>query len=156
MDWAHLQQDCLQRNADRYRTTKPEKKVWTLDKEMDRAVRVSNYSDDDPLPGVQPRTAVILRTWIDMEYSEDMIYAIRSMIMELSLHSGGEYAVTLLVDCKNAKLPSVYDTAALEEFSATHLPREFHGLAVFFNEEMLQDWYPDISVHTYRSSRCWF
>ena len=66
--------------------------------------------------------------------------------MELALLSGGEYEVILLVDAKNIELPHPTDKAGLDNLKKS-LPRELQDLAVFFNSEILKDWYPKIDVH---------
>jgi hypothetical protein len=160
VDWAQLQQECLQRNALRYSTTEPnEKSIWglykSLDPEMHKApppessLKHLEETRKAAQPKPKPRTGVILRSWIGMEYTENDLYNIRSMIMELSLYSGGEYEVILLVDCQDKQLPKEKDDAAWTAFKEKHLPQELRGLAVFFNNKMLKDWYPEIDVHVY-------
>lgn len=107
VDWAALQQSCLQRNADRYRTPNPKEKLWTLHKSHDvgddtkqaeEDSRTAMNGDNHAQSAFHPRTAVILRTWLDMKYTDDTIQMIRSMVMELSLLSGAEYEVVILID----------------------------------------------------------
>ncbi|KAJ5670293.1 uncharacterized protein N7477_005656 [Penicillium maclennaniae] len=64
------------------------------------------FNLSDPELGIQPRTAVIMRTWLSKRCMDDDLHFIRAMIMELALHSGGEYEVVLLVDCKDTELPN--------------------------------------------------
>lgn len=150
VNWATLLQDCLQRNADRYQTIEPrEKKIWTLDKRMDSSKDKSHRPDLRSRPGSLPRTAVILRSWLGMKYTENDLQNIRAMIMELSLYSGGEYEVILLVDCQGKSLPKPNNKAAIDRFKKKHLPKELRDMAVFFNKKILQSWYPSIDVHEY-------
>ncbi|KAJ6162648.1 Protein of unknown function DUF3405 [Penicillium chrysogenum] len=145
VDWAHLQYECLQRNSVRYRTQPSEGKIFALYKSLD-----SDVQPREPLNGtdkMQPRTAVILRSWIGMKYTENDLYHIRSMLMELSLYSGAEYELILLIDSQGKKLPKKDDHAAWKAFNAKHLPQELRSLAVWFNAEILKDWYPGIEVH---------
>lgn len=152
VNWATLQQDCLQRNADRYQHSNIREKTWTLHREQDKGTDEHRLSgektetDRNNTAIFNPRTAVVLRTWLDMEYTEDDLYYIRSIIMELSLLSGAEYEVILLVDAKNAELPYPTDKAGLDSLKKS-LPLELQDLAVFFNSKMLEDWYPKINVH---------
>lgn len=152
MNWATLQQDCLQRNADRYQPSNIRQKTSTLHKEQDKGTedhhwREKTETDRNRTSAIfKTRTAVVLRTWLDMEYTEDDLYYIRSIIMELALLSGGEYEVILLVDAKNIELPHPTDKAGLDNLKKS-LPRELQDLAVFFNSEILKDWYPKIDVH---------
>lgn len=148
MNWASLQQNCLQRNADRYRTADPqEKTIWTLDKQFEK--KIPSRPNRLLEPGVQPRNAVILRSWLGMKYTANDLHHIRPMVMELSLYSGGEYEVILFVDCQGKTLPGPRDTVAMESFKKRHLPAELREMAVVFNEKMLADWYPGIDTHVY-------
>lgn len=63
--------------------------------------------------------------------------------MELSLLSGAEYEVILLVDAKDTELPYPADLDSLKK----SLPLELRDLAVFFNSKILEDWYPMIGIH---------
>ncbi|KAJ5477610.1 Protein of unknown function DUF3405 [Penicillium desertorum] len=145
VDWDRLQYECLQRNSVRYRTPPSEGKIFALYKSLD-----SDVQSREPLNGTdkaQPQTAVILRSWIGMKYTENDLYHIRSMLMELSLYSGAEYELILLIDSQGKKLPKRNDHAAWKAFNAKHLPQELRSLAIWFNAEMLKDWYPGIEVH---------
>ncbi|CAI7613448.1 unnamed protein product [Penicillium crustosum] len=152
VNWANLQQDCLQRNADRYQPSDIREKTSTLHREQDKGTdkhhrreKAETYRNNTSA-SFKTRTAVVLRTWLDMEYTEDALYYIRSIIMELSLLSGAEYEVILLVDAKNIELPYPTDNVGLDNLKKS-LPRELQDLAVFFNAEILKDWYPKIDVH---------
>lgn len=69
------------------------------------------------------------------------------MVMELSLLSGAEYEVIILVDAKDQILPNPMDNAAMDSLKKVYLPEELRGLAVFFNTKLLGDWYPTIDAH---------
>ncbi|KAJ5782801.1 hypothetical protein N7457_004575 [Penicillium paradoxum] len=156
VNWATLQQGCLQRNADRYQPSSIRQKTLTLHKELDRepdngthphVLREEKIQMDQNTTGIfKPRTAVVLRTWLDMKYTENDLHYIRSIIMELSLLSGAEYEVVLMVDAKDAELPNPADKEGLNNLRQS-LPRELQDLAVFFNSKILEDWYPKIDVH---------
>ncbi|KAJ5968865.1 hypothetical protein N7501_005113 [Penicillium viridicatum] len=152
VNWATLQKDCLQRNADRYQPSDIRGKTSTLHREQDKGTdehprREQTGTDrNNTSASFKKRTAVVLRTWLDMEYTEDALYYIRSIIMELSLLSGAEYEVILLVDAKNTELPHPADKVGLDNLKMS-LPRELQDLAVFFNAEILKDWYAKINVH---------
>ncbi|KAJ5719675.1 hypothetical protein N7493_007253, partial [Penicillium malachiteum] len=150
LNWGTLQQECVERNAGRYRHLNPVDRITTLHHSHDSQTNHANSSktsQDTSQSNYHPRTAVILRTWIDKKYTPNDILFIRSMVMELSLHSGGEYEIILLVDSKDVELPEPGDKPGMEEFKKSHLPEELQDIAVFFNEKMLADWYPKIDVH---------
>ncbi|KAJ5936896.1 hypothetical protein N7466_003346 [Penicillium verhagenii] len=146
-----LQHDCLQRNAERYEQRDATKKGLTLDKIYDNNVTknasTSNAEEQSTGPDYHTRTAIILRSWINKVYTENDLHFIRSMVMELSLFSGAEYEVILLVDSTGTDLPDPTDKAGLDEFKNKHLPQDLHEIAVFFDEDMLAEWYPKIDVH---------
>ncbi|KAJ5901283.1 hypothetical protein N7504_007276 [Penicillium tannophilum] len=145
----NLQKDCLELNAERYHRHSPEKKALTLDKIHDVHENEDEPStlDDSFGPDYHLRTAVILRSWINKVYTPNDIHFIRSMVMELSLLSGAEYEVILLVDSTGSELPSPEDQEGMDQFKKDHLPEELQDIAVFFNEKILADWYPKIDVH---------
>lgn len=147
VDWASLQSECVQRNSIRYGELF-DRKITALYKSLDSHVETRESLNGSRV-SAQPRTAVILRSWLGMKYTENDLYHIRSMVMELSLYSGAEYELILLIDCQGEKLPKETDTAAWKAFEQKHLPSELRGLAVWFNEEMLNDWYPEIDIHVY-------
>lgn len=70
--------------------------------------------------------------------------------MELSLHSGGEYEVFLLVHVKNESIPIYTDDAeVMRQIKAQFIPSEFRDMAVLFNEKTLESWYPKVEEHRY-------
>ncbi|KAJ5503819.1 hypothetical protein N7463_006693 [Penicillium fimorum] len=145
VDWANLQSECLQRNSDRYRTQPSEERIVALYKSLDKDLKPREPLNETSK--IQSRTAVILRSWLGMKYTENDLYHIRSMIMELALYSGAEYELILMIDCQGEKLPKKSDNAAWKSFEEEHLPQELRNLAVWFNTDMLNDWYPAIDVH---------
>lgn len=149
VDWANLQQECLQSNSIQYRTEANKTKMTALYKSLDSDLQDFQEHLNETEITAEPRTAVILRSWLGMNYTENDLHHIRSMIMELSLYSGAEYELVLLIDCQGEELPEQTDTAAWKAFHEKHLPQELHGLAVWFNERMLNDWYPEIDIHVY-------
>lgn len=82
-----------------------------------------------------------------MKYTTNDIHNIRAMVMELSLLSGAEYEVIILVDANDQILPNPMDNVAMDSLKEEYLPEELRELAVFFNTKLLEDWYPTIDVH---------
>lgn len=153
VNWADLQTGCLRRNADRYPPSSLRGKTVTLHKEHEKATEEYRAESerlrtdrDNSFPTFNIRTAVVLRTWIDREYTEDDLHFIRSMITELSLLPGGEYEVILLVDAKDTELPHPGDRTSLDGLKK-YLPPELRDLTVFFNSEILETWYPKVPAH---------
>jgi hypothetical protein len=142
VDWKELQNQCLERNYARFPTTTPP---------FDNTprFRLRNQVKDDflkqGLGNGTGRIALILRTHDEYTYEEIDILNIRSLVTEVSLGSGGEYTVVLLVNIldKNKRIhksKANYDAA----FKAANIPREFHGITVLWDENLLDSWYPKI------------
>lgn len=73
------------------------------------------------------------------------------MIMELSLHSGAEYEVFILVHVKD-DTPIHTDEESVRRLKDKYIPSEFHDMAILFNDKMLETWYPNVMQHKYDSS----
>ena len=89
-----------------------------------------------------PRTAVVVRTWSDFHYTPEDILYLRSLISELSLQSGGEYVVHLLVHVKDVDLPIWSDEETYERVLHDSVPEEFRGLATLWSEKQMALMYP--------------
>jgi hypothetical protein len=100
-------------------------------------------------PQVKSRTAVLLRSTSDKNYTDNDLQNIRSLVTELSLRSGGEYTVYLLVDARNTDEPIWSDTR--EEALRVNVPKEFQGMAIVWNHAMMDRFYPksknDDTIH---------
>jgi hypothetical protein len=85
-----------------------------------------------------PRTAVVIRSWDDFEYREEDILHLRAMVSELSLGSGGEYDVHLLVQVKDeAKNPIWADDETYQKHLAESIPEEFRGMTTLWSETQM-------------------
>lgn len=85
-----------------------------------------------------PRTAVVIRSWDDFIYREEDIIHLRAMISELSLGSGGEYDVHLLVQVKDeAKHPIWADGNTYQEHLRESVPEEFQGITTLWSETQM-------------------
>ena len=102
-------------------------------------------------PRTQPRSAVIIRIWHQMEWTPNVMHYMRSVIQELSLHSGGEYEVFILVHVKD-DTPIYADSESVKHLKEAFIPPEFRDMVVFFNDQTLFEWYPNVPEHEYVSS----
>ena len=102
-----------------------------------------------------PRTAIVIRTWWDRRYStEDIIY-LRSMIVELSLLSGGEYTVHFLVHVRDDNIPIWADRKIYDRVLENSLPEEFQGMGFLWSERQMsliygglqESFFRDLPVH---------
>lgn len=83
-----------------------------------------------------------------MEWTTDLKQYIRSVIMELSLLTGAEYEVFLLVHVKNNEIQTdPNDEKAVRRLKESFVPAGFRDMAVLFNDKTLEAWYPEIEEH---------
>ena len=142
--WGQLQQECLARNKNRYDPSRQghDLNIWRSN---------GKTSDDGQEHGnsliFESRTAVIIRAWDSYNYMPNDLYNIRSMIVELSLRSGGKYEVFLLVHVKDADIPIFSDRATYDEVKKQHVPLELQDIAELFNLNLLKLWYPKVGEY---------
>ncbi|KAL8813174.1 MAG: hypothetical protein Q9223_007113, partial [Gallowayella weberi] len=108
-----------------------------------------------------PRTAILIRTWWDFHYTvEDIVY-LRSLIAELSLLSGGEFAVHFLVHVRDDNVPIWADKKIYDRILENALPPEFRGMGILWSERQMgliyggiqESFFRDLPVHgVYRST----
>ena len=108
-----------------------------------------------------PRTAFVIRTWHDFQYTEEDILYLRSLISELSIQSGGEYVVHFLIHVKDENLQIWSDEETYQNVLRKALPEEFQGMGTLWSEKLMSLVYPGLeetmmrglSVHgVYRST----
>ncbi|KAL9636773.1 MAG: hypothetical protein Q9164_002617 [Protoblastenia rupestris] len=111
--WGSFQDECVQKNAAMFGITADE----TLRSPLTTLGKMSQSATDTPLGDPswtrQPedgkryisRKAVLVRVHHLTEYVEEATYNLRSMITELTLQTGGEYVVYLLVEVEDAERP---------------------------------------------------
>ena len=152
MNWGSLQDECTQENKEQYapehsRPNFSKLELPSSDKSKSEQEKAGHKrrSDEKKNGGqvYRQRTAVVLRGWDSVKYTPELRESMRSMIHELSLETGGEYAVYLLVEIKNPSLPIWESEAAYNEALNSCVPPEFRSLTLLFNQALLEKWYPD-------------
>lgn len=104
---------------------------------------------------ILPRIAVVIRTWWDRLYSVEDILYLRSMIVELSLLSGGEYSVHFLVHVRDDNVPIWADKKIYDRVLENSLPEEFQGMGILWSERQMgliygglqESFFRDLPVH---------
>ena len=165
VNWGELQNKCLDKNAGRYKTGRaPEMRPGTelpfqsaADKAWleGRRVDAEKNDKDTRAPArtfLQSRTAILVRTWDNYEYQENDLLAIRSLITEASLLSGGEYQVFLFINVKrpddrDSELP-IWDNEDAYQYILEKLPEEFRSIAILWNEDVCRQWYASVGEHS--------
>ncbi len=102
-----------------------------------------------------PRIAIVIRTWWDRQYSEEDIVYLRSMIVELSLLSGGEYTIHFLVHVRDDNVPIWADKKIYDRVLENSLPKEFQGMGTLWSERQMsliygglqESFFRDLPVH---------
>lgn len=155
--WGTLQNDCLERNRGRYRpdTKSSVSKIpsTTLPAPAAAASAFSK-SPDTSASNLETRgsneqkyhhrTAVLIRAWTGYHYEENDITAIRAMISELSLQSGGEYQVYLFVHVKDKDIPIFENEAVYNRILKENVPEELQDIAILWSESIFPNWYPKV------------
>ncbi|CAI6295562.1 unnamed protein product [Periconia digitata] len=155
VQWGDLQNECLQRNKDRYRPdarSPTQKRVSTV---LPNAAAASSAFAPSPdtstgnvnsgntdQPKYHHRTAVLIRAWTGYEYEENDITAIRAMISELSLQSGGEYQVFLYVHVKDRNLKIFENPILYQQVLNENVPKELRSITILWSESIFPKWYP--------------
>ena len=166
--WGELQDDCLRRNEKRYQPearTPGVKKLSTMlpNTDPDPVSSISmpssidkdktKYTSEDSNENgnnitkenkYQRRTAVLIRAWTGYTYEANDLIAIRSLISELSLHSGAEYTVYLYVHVKDGNLPIFENATLYDEILRDNVPEELRDIAILWSEFVFPTWYPKI------------
>ncbi|KAF4584129.1 major facilitator superfamily transporter [Ophiocordyceps camponoti-floridani] len=102
----------------------------------------------------ETRTAVLLRSYTGRKYSDNDRQVIRSLVSELSLKTGGQYEVFLLVHSKDPNQRIFDDQEAYLSVLRDNVPAEFRGMTVLWNDEQVANIYTKLtddeerSVHT--------
>lgn len=92
----------------------------------------------------KPRTAILIRTWEGYEYKENDIQAIRALVTETSLLTGGEYQVFLFVNIKQREANIYDDERIYQDLLKRTVPKELRDIAILWTERVLEDWYPHV------------
>ncbi|GAM36080.1 hypothetical protein TCE0_018r04888 [Talaromyces pinophilus] len=137
VNWGKLQQECVQVNAGRYNTTAASDSSG-LSSWFGRRSRPTNLINPEAAP--EKRTAILIRSYTDKQYSENDKQVLRSMVQELSLQSGGEYEVFLLVHVKDDSIP-IDQEEAYEQVLRDHIPPEFWNMTILWNVPMVSKRY---------------
>ena len=166
VDWGFLQGDCLLRNQYRYQPLEFLNRTTTL--WMPREEDVQDVDSTIVLPEdesqerksyrlwrsgqkYKSRTAIVLRAEEGIEWTIDSMQYVRSLIVELSLHSGAEYEVIIMVEANNGSAQIFDNDASYQQVLKTAVPKEFMNNTILFNRKLLETWYPQTGQHEYVS-----
>ncbi|KAL4784727.1 hypothetical protein BJX76DRAFT_356714 [Aspergillus varians] len=155
VNWKSLQQQCLKRNEGRFKASEPRQSqgpetLYGTVSSQANPIRAGILDEQTKPAGPQPRPrmAVMLRAWHDMEWTPNLKQYVRSLIMELALHTGAEYEVFILLHIRDESIVIDWqDEAGLRNLRAAFIPPEFQDMAILFNDPTLHSWYPRLDEH---------
>lgn len=128
VDWGAAQQKCFEKNKLRF------EKQNAPEDEKSRA-------EWKPKKQVS-RQAYILRSYTGYKYDDHQLLTMRAMIAELSLKTGGEYDVHLLVQVRDVGIPIWTDKEIYQKTLREHVPEEFWAITTLWSEELMRLYYP--------------
>lgn len=130
VDWGAAQEKCYDKNKARF---KPAQETATKKRQASSsAVQKKHVA----------RNAYVLRTWTGFEYTAHEILTLRSMINELSLKSGGEYDVHLLLHVKDDTVPIWTSKEVYQRTIEENIPPEFWGITTLWSVQLMRMYYP--------------
>ena len=181
--WSEVQQACATKNSERFQplfktknnifqamsqrsdegsSAEDETAISKRSEHPARGSMLVNATKSDPAnKKLLPRTAILIRTWWNMQYSQEDIIYLRSLIAELSLLSGGEYTVHFLIHVKDDNIPIWADEHIYDRVLENALPEEFRGMGVLWSERQMgliyggleESFFRQLPVHgVYRST----
>lgn len=127
VDWGEAQGRCYQANKHRFATG---------NEKVHADLRHSTLSK-------RHRQALVIRTYTGFKWTQYAILDIRAMVSEVSLRSGGEYDVHLLLHVRDDNYILVSDDVEARQIILdAHVPKEFHSLCTLWSEDQMRRYYP--------------
>lgn len=147
--WGMLQDRCVAANKKRFppAARQPVNLAPGKEKPADEDATIAFEEEQHPLenqPSYRQRTAILIRTWEGYTYTENDKQALRALITESSLLSGGEYQIFLFVNVKDNNARIFDDQKVYDDILRLNVPEEFHGISILWNEAIFGHWYPDV------------
>ena len=128
--WGQLQKICVERNAKRF---------------MKEASTDTGSEIPHPDLPAEERSAVLIRTYLGKEYSENDLHVIRSMVMELALQTGGEFEVVLILLVNDESL-DIKQEEVYRRILKENIPQEFWDMTVLWNTPLVAERYKDLNT----------
>ncbi|KAL7276704.1 hypothetical protein RUND412_000285 [Rhizina undulata] len=170
VNWDALQSHCLEKNKSRFRPASRSDSLFPgfgsgSDSNLDAGSHRNPRDDSTVLrssnptveegksnkPGPQivpnpnaiyhPRTAVLLRGWIGYKFTPNDIASLRFLVTELSLLSGAEYSVHLLIHVEDSDIPIWASESVYKATIEANVPQEFWGITELWSESMMETIY---------------
>jgi hypothetical protein len=153
IDWGKLQDECYLRNAHRFPKPLPSVRIGEDTRFSLRSRANIPLSPSWETFNNTRRTVLVLRSYEGFEYKPENMWSIRSIITEATLRTGGEYAVVMMVNVKNAGLDIFESQEKYEQaFEMLNIPPELRSITILWDERLVQSWYPELKDHRYEAS----
>ncbi|KAK3685837.1 hypothetical protein B0T22DRAFT_231838 [Podospora appendiculata] len=145
VDWGDAQDWCYESNKKRFTDTEGDyaatrtahTPLSTPDPETER------LRSTPPLKRETiSRTAIVVRTYVGFQWTQHAILNFRGMISELSLRSGGEYAVHFLLHVRDDDEPIWADPETTQRILDESVPYEFQSICTLWSEAQMRLLYP--------------
>ncbi|EPE02192.1 hypothetical protein F503_06108 [Ophiostoma piceae UAMH 11346] len=148
VDWADAQRRCFESNQERFgladsETSRPSEfapEAHLLG--MSKTEKRDEASGNTPSLKKTERTAIVMRCYAGFKWSLHSILNMRALVNELSLQSGGEYDIHILLHARDENIPVWADKETAEQFIADNIPQEFRGLTSLWAEGQMRLLYP--------------
>ncbi|OAA37188.1 hypothetical protein NOR_07204 [Metarhizium rileyi] len=128
VDWGEAQDSCSEANKDRLLALDP------MSGELPKSM-----SDRR---GKKPRQAVVVRCYTGFAWTSLAVVNFRALITELSLKSGGEYTVHILLHVLDNDEPIWADDSVYQRLLDANIPAEFQSLVTAWSEAQMELFYP--------------
>ncbi|KND88942.1 hypothetical protein TOPH_06458 [Tolypocladium ophioglossoides CBS 100239] len=128
VDWGDAQERCSA--ANKHRFLEPDEETEELP------------TAPDERKDKKGRIAIVVRCYQGFRWTELATLNFRAMVTELSLKSGGEYTVHLLLHVHDTNLPIWAEDVTVQRLLDANIPPEFHSLVTLWSEPQMQLFYP--------------
>lgn len=142
VDLGDAQRRCRDRNHKRYAPVKTDQNESNRSMTEFPEIDWQKYHNQAGNDSVIPRKAVVLRGWTGLEYLPGLKLYIRSLVNELSLQSGGEYDIHLLVEVKDKNRTFWESKPVYDDILAEYVPAEFRAMTTLWSQELMEIMYP--------------
>lgn len=129
VDWSDAQERCSE--ANKHRLVQPDRESGELPKAAATKTQ-----------GKTVRQAVVVRCYTSYKWTPLAIVNFRALITELSLKSGGEYTVHILLHVLDSDTPTWADNSVVQGILDENIPPEFQSLVTLWRESEMALFYP--------------
>lgn len=142
IDLGDAQKRCRERNQGRYAPVKGDQHDNNESVIEFPDIDWQIYRPQERNGSLIPRKAIVLRAWTGFEYLPGTKLYLRSLVNELSLQSGGEYDIHLLVEVKDKERQFWTSKTVYENILIEYIPAEFRSMTTLWSQDLMEMIYP--------------